>query len=159
MAGKLLAGSISRWALVPAAALALGAGALGALAQTSGTGAVEQRAFRFELVDWDGDGVISADEAARRHEEVFTLIDADADGALTLAEYLSVRFGRGAEGGANREEMDKHKSVRFESMDADDDKRVRKTEFMAAGEKQHGAADTNGDGKVSIWEYRAARQF
>ncbi len=55
--------------------------------------------------------------------------------------------------------MDKHKKTRFESMDADDDGIVRKLEFLTVGEEQHRAADTDGDGKVSIWEYRAARRF
>ncbi len=114
------------------------------------------------LADLDGDGFISDDEAALRHEEAFALIDANDDDTLTLDEYMAVRFGGGPHGaglGPRRADMDKRKKTRFESMDADDDGIVRKLEFLTAGEEQHRAADTGGDGKVSIWEYRAARRF
>jgi len=127
-----------------------------------GEGGGWDRVIQFQLADLDGDGVISADEAAIRHEETFAIIDADDDDTLTLGEYLAVRFGGGPQGpglGPRRAEMDKRKRARFNSMDTDGDGIVRKSEFLAAGEEQHKAADTDGDGKVSIWEYRAARRF
>ncbi len=133
-----------------------------AFAQQGAGGGGQDRIIQFQLADLNGDGFISADEAAVRHEETFAIIDANDDDTLSVEEYLAVRFGGGSQGpglGPRRAEMDKRKLARFNSMDTDGDGIVRKSEFLATGEEQHKAADTNGDGRVSIWEYRAARRF
>ncbi|NQV82922.1 MAG: EF-hand domain-containing protein [Rhodospirillales bacterium] len=133
-----------------------------AFAQQGDGGGGQDRVIQFQLADLDGDGRVSADEAAVRHEETFAIIDANDDDTLSIEEYLAVRFGGGPYGpglGPHRAEMDKRKRARFNSMDTDGDGIVRKSEFLAAGEEQHKAANTDGDGKISIWEYRAARRF
>lgn len=135
---------------------------MSAFTQQGAAAAGKDRVIQFQLVDLDGDGMISADEAAVRHEETFAIIDANDDDTLTLDEYLAVRFGGGPHGpglGPRRAEMDERKRARFKSMDTNGDGIIQKLEFLKSGEEQHKAADTDGDGKVSIWDYRAARRY
>ncbi|MFC1664625.1 EF-hand domain-containing protein [Pseudomonadota bacterium] len=120
------------------------------------------RTVKFNLIDINGDGIISSDESALRHEQVFAEIDFDDDDTLSLEEYMAVRFGGGNQGtgyGERRLKMNKRKQARFRLMDRDGDGVVRKLEFLASGKAQHEMADTDNDKKVTIWEYRAARRF
>lgn len=168
MADKMMSSLTRRfcWALL--AATMAGAGIPGfagpAWSQQAAGGGKQERVIQFRIADLDDNGTISIDEAAVRHEEMFALID-DDDDTLSIEEYMAVRFGgalgegQGAGHGPRRIAMDNRKRARFKSMDKDSDGRVRKLEFLALGEEQHRAADTNGDGSVSIWEYRAARRF
>ena len=122
----------------------------------------QERTVQFKLVDINSDGVISNDESALRHEQVFVEIDLNDDDTLSIEEYLAVRFGggsQGAGGGERSQKMNKRKQARFQLMDRDGDEVVRKLEFLESGKAQHEMADTDKDGKVTIWGYRAARRF
>ncbi|WP_417684779.1 EF-hand domain-containing protein [Roseibium sp.] len=111
---------------------------------------------RFAMIDANEDGMVSAEEAASAADDVFSAMDYDDDGALTLDEYLYVRMGPGdGWNQARQEARQKEKSDRFAAIDEDGDGKVSKEEFLAGAKAHHEAADTNGDGQVSPWEHRS----
>ncbi len=110
---------------------------------------------RYMLNDVDGDGVVGAEEAASAADEVFSAMDADDNGTLTMDEYMSVRMGPQLGFNPERQaEMQQAKSDRFSSLDSDGDGSVTKQEFLAAAKTHLQAADADGDGKVTPWEFR-----
>jgi hypothetical protein len=119
--------------------------------------------YRFGIVDADSDGIVSDAEAASNHEEVFVTMDADEDGALTREEYLAIGFGPGPmmTGGTGRfhAQAQDRKASAFTAMDGDADGSVSQREWMAAGEQRFAAADHDGNGAVTVWEFRSARRF
>jgi hypothetical protein len=115
---------------------------------------------RMPLIDSDENGTVSAAEAASHAEEVFLAMDADEDGDLTLDEFASVHFGpqsRGEEGVRPRRQQ--RKAERFAEMNADGDDTLTREEFMAWHEARFEAADDDGDGNVTPWEFRSRRRF
>jgi hypothetical protein len=110
---------------------------------------------RYAMVDADHDGFISAEEAASAADQVFTAMDSDDDGSITIEEYMSVRMGSGE--GRNPERQAARqaaKEARFAEMDTDKNSSVSKAEFMDGGKAHLDAADTDKDGKVTPWEFR-----
>jgi Ca2+-binding EF-hand superfamily protein len=49
----------------------------------------------FSLMDADGDGAVSLDEFKAAHERIFKGMDADRNGLLTLDEMLTFMRGEG----------------------------------------------------------------
>ena len=120
-----------------------------------GMGFMQPGRGRHILNDADGDGVVSAEEAASAADEVFTAMDADDDGVVTSDEYMAQRLG--PQWGRNPDRqaaMQQAKADRFAEMDADGDGSVSKKEFLDAAKSHHEAADEDGDGTVSPWEFR-----
>ncbi len=125
-------------------------------AQGGGQGMAE----RFQVLDADGDGRLSAAEAAEWRESVFGAMDADDDGQLTREEYMAVQMGRGSDPeqrGPRYEEKQAEKDAAFTVMDADADGFVTREQFLEAGEKSFAEADADGDGYVTMPEFIAAR--
>ena len=119
--------------------------------------------YRFGIVDADSDGVISDAEAAANREELFITMDADEDGALTLEEYRAIGSGpgpmmAGVEGPFHVQAQER-KAAAFTAMDSDGDSGVSQREWMAAGQQRFAAADQDGDGTVTVWEFRSVRRF
>ncbi|MBT5109081.1 MAG: hypothetical protein HOM25_10395 [Rhodospirillaceae bacterium] len=106
------------------------------------------------IIDQNGDGVVQPDEAAARSEGRFGAYDADDDGMVVKDEFMAVRMRGGPRG-----QLPKYSTqeAKFAGMDANKDGKVSKAEFITAGERQYMKSDSNGDGKVTVWEYRAAR--
>jgi EF-hand domain pair/EF hand len=112
---------------------------------------------RFASIDVNEDGVVSAEEAASQADMVFTTMDGDDDGSITLDEFMAVRMGPQSGMNPEREDiMQQKKSARFEPMDADKDGAVSKAEFIAASKAHFDASDTDQDGKVTPWEIRSS---
>jgi len=110
---------------------------------------------RSMMMDANDDGIVSAEEAASAADEVFSAMDADDDAALTKDEYMAVRMGPQLGYNSERQAaMQKAKEDRFTTMDADANGSVSKEEFLNAAQTHHGAADSDGDGKVTPWEHR-----
>lgn len=117
-------------------------------------------AERFQALDADGDGRLSADEAAEWRETVFVTMDADDDGRLTREEYMAVQFGQGADPeqrGPRFEERQAEKDAAFTAMDEEGDGFVTREQFLAAGARNFSEADADGDGYVTLPEFIAAR--
>lgn len=112
---------------------------------------------RFASTDMNEDGLVSDEEAASNADMVFTAMDADDDGSLTIDEFLAVRMGPMDGFNPEREQqMQTRKAERYDPMDADANGKVSKAEFMTASQARFKAADSDGDGKVTPWEMRSS---
>lgn len=107
-------------------------------------------------IDLDRDGVVTADEAAAHFETMFDLYDADGDQKITESEYLTMP-GRGP-GASPRDQWLVRRTQRFERIDTDGDRALTFLEFMNEGKAAFTQADSDGNGTVSVWEFRAARR-
>lgn len=122
----------------------------------SGRGMME----RFQMLDANSDGHVSAGEAGEWHEAVFLAMDANEDRKLTREEYMSVQMGRGADPdqrGPRYAERQLEKDARFTEMDADQDGYVTHDQFLVNGQHRFAVADTDKDGAVSAAEFRISR--
>lgn len=146
----------SEMKFVTVAAMVLAMGANTAIAQGGGRGMAD----RFEMVDTDGDGRLSAAEAQEWRESVFSAMDADGDGQLTREEFMAVQMGPGADPeqrGPRFEEKQAEKDAAFTEMDQNADGFVTREQFLEAGAGNFAAADADGDGYVTMPEFIAAR--
>jgi len=120
----------------------------------------------FRSIDTNKDGLISADEAAARREKVFqSLVGKDGD-SLTADKFL-LPSNRASAKKVSKPSKDAHKSFEelnyaglqarkkqvFKSMDQDNDGKVTKEEFMAAGKKRFEESDLDNDGYLTAWEF------
>lgn len=112
------------------------------------------------IMDQNGDGVLSDDEVASRHEEVFDALDADGDGTLTENEFLAGAASayRGPRHLERKDRLEQHRRNRFSTMDRNRDGKVSQEEYMAAARDQFRASDLDKDGKVTVWEFRSRRR-
>ncbi len=113
------------------------------------------------VIDENQDGLISEDEAAAWHEEAFLQMDSNEDHILTLEEFMSARLGPGAYRTLTPEQETNRflrKQRRFQAMAPDADGKTSKADFMASGKERYKASDLDGDGQVTVWEFRAHRR-
>lgn len=142
------------------AALAAMMVAFGPTVSIAQGGGGQGMADRFQMLDTDGDGRLSAAEAAEWRDSVFLAMDADGDGQLTREEYMAVQMGQGADPeqrGPRYEEKQAEKDAAFTEMDADGDGFVTREQFLEFAAQKFTAADADGDGYVTIQEFIAAR--
>ena len=125
---------------------------------------------RFAAIDVNEDGRVSDEEASSQRESVFLAMDSDDDGELTQEEYMAVRMGpvagegspgngQGMGEGQGKGKGRERKLARFAPMDGDSSGTVSKAEWMKAGEERFKAADADGDGTVTPWEFRAVHRL
>jgi Ca2+-binding EF-hand superfamily protein len=113
------------------------------------------------IIDANNDGVIGEDEAAALADGAFMRMDRDRDGKVTEAEFTQGPGGkRGGWFNWNSEEaaaVQKVRTDKFAALDANKDKSLDKPEFFADAKAKLAAADSDKDGKVTPWEFRASR--
>lgn len=131
-------------------AVLAGAAALFALSAVAyaQTDAPDRRGGMFERLmaaDANGDGSITAAEAAAAREQAFARIDADGDGYITEAERQARRTAQGQRG------------ARRGPQDADNDGRISRTEFLSGGTPGFDRIDTNNNDVLEPAELEAAR--
>ena len=115
---------------------------------------------RFETLDADGDGRVSAAEAADWRDTVFVTMDSDDDGQLSREEYMTVQLGKGADPeqrGPKYEEKQAEKDAAFTEMDKDGDGFVTREQFLEAGAAEFARSDADGDGYMTMQEFIMAR--
>jgi hypothetical protein len=111
------------------------------------------------MIDANGDGVIGDDEAAGLAEHRFNRLDRDRDGNITETEFTSPprRGWHAWFGSAESEAVMKVRKEKFAALDTNKNLGVDKAEFLAEAKAKLAAADTDKDGKVTPWEFRALR--
>jgi hypothetical protein len=127
----------------------------GMLQQGMGPG----QGMRAAIVDRNGDGLISADEAAAWHEELFAAMDADDDEVVTLDEFIAVRAKSTTAPGPQADAQRQRQSAHYKAMDKSGDGKLTASEFLDFGAARFKQSDRDGDGKVSVWEFRAHRRW
>lgn len=125
----------------------------------------------FRKIDTNGDGLISADEASARREKVFqSLVGKDSD-SLTADKFL-VSGDKASAKKVSKPSKDGHKGFQelgytglqarkkqvFKTMDRDNDGKVTKEEFVAAGKKRFEESDLDKDGHLTAWEFSQQHQ-
>jgi Ca2+-binding EF-hand superfamily protein len=113
--------------------------------QSEAQGRQEVVRWREADVDRDGDGIVTADEAAAAWVETFHQLDRNGDDQLSQDELDQMR--------AQRAMIDR----RFAELDADGDGQIGMDEYASAGHDLMDFADLDNDGEVTAWEYRAVR--
>lgn len=110
--------------------------AAGAMAADSG------KSRGWDRMDVNGDGKLTAEEMAEKHEAFIAAADADGDGAVTQEEMKAYRKAR----------RDERREKR--NPDKNDDGVVDRTEFLNAAQERFDRMDKNGDGVLSEDETR-----
>jgi EF hand len=113
-----------------------------------------------QMIDANNDGVVGADEAASMAEFAFHRMDDDRDGKVTEAEFTAGPRGHNGWFNWNSDEkaaVEKVRKDKFAILDANKDAGLDKAEFFADAQAKLAAADTDKDGKVTPWEFRATR--
>lgn len=106
------------------------------------------------LVDANGDGTVSADEAASMAEAMFDRMDDDGDDRISREEFLDLPDRPMMPD--RMQAMQARREARFKAMDRNGDGFVDHDEWVAFHRDRHQAADLDRDGKVSPWEFRSA---
>lgn len=153
--------------LATAILLTLGGGA--ALAQAAPergatvtkAAALERAGVRFDRRDANSDGMVDAADRAARADRAFARLDADGDGAISRAEWDSIRAKRGERRAARDERRatraDRRGGARMGRRDAAGGALTR-AEAVAAAATRFERLDTDGDGTLTSVERRAARR-
>ena len=151
----------------PLALLALAGGlavslALPLAAQTTAPSPRPERFARLvKLVDKDGDGAISLQEAQGFAAQRFDRLDTEHKGYLTLETYeapLRRAIERASE--ARRPALERavpRAEAAFKALNTAGDGRLTKDEFLADSRSRFAAADTDRNGKLTIDELRHVR--
>ena len=151
----------------PLALLALAGGlavslALPLAAQTTAPSPRPERFARLvKLVDKDGDGTISLEEAQGFAALRFDRLDTEHKGYLTLDTYeapLRRAIERASE--ARRPALERalpRAEAAFKALNKAGDGRLTKDEFLADSRSRFAAADTDRNGKLTIDELRHVR--
>jgi Ca2+-binding EF-hand superfamily protein len=134
---------------------------------------------RFAAMEADGDGVLSeaefvrggqsplmraaaADPLRRDRAPDFTALDLDGDNRLSAEEFLlgKLHHAPGRVTAADADERRRQGRVAlFAVLDAGRDGVISREEFAAAGARYFATRDADGDGRVTIWEFRSGPAF
>jgi Ca2+-binding EF-hand superfamily protein len=127
---------------------------------------------RFELLDENQDGAIHPPEFlraavvrslyslvgfAQSRPLAFESVDVDANGELTQEEFLRAELLRRSLAATG--DGDQRRQAIFEMVDANRDGVLSQPEFADAGTQDFGCADSDGDAKVTVWEFYAATRL
>lgn len=118
---------------------------VGVAASAAAVSAKPRGGERFEKLDANGDGIVTATEMDARQAELLRDADANGDGGLTEEEFRAHRKAK------RKEWREKN------NPDTNGDGLVDRVEFLAAAEKRFDRLDKDGDGVISEDERRSMR--
>jgi Ca2+-binding EF-hand superfamily protein len=107
---------------------------------------------KFQMMDTDKDGMISAEEHSAGAKQMFTKLDSDGDGNVTAAEMDAAHAG-GKAGEHAGPKMSSAEKIR--TIDGNNDGRITASEHESASRDKFAKMDANGDGKLSESEMQA----
>lgn len=110
----------------------------------------------FSVIDTDADGAITPEELDAARDNAFVRLDADADGVVTMRE-AQAAFAANPAAPPEAVASDPQVERRYAGLDLDGDGRVTREEFLAAGRARFEEADTNRDGRLTPDEFAAVR--
>lgn len=107
-------------------------------------------------LDSDRDGTVSRGEATAHYGWMFAFLDDDHDGDIKAAEFIEVLGNHRAEPARRRAHRTRLEEL-FRRLDADGDRKIDREEFLAACGAHFSTSDSDGDGEVSVQEFRSRR--
>jgi Ca2+-binding EF-hand superfamily protein len=138
--------------LYAAALSAVAACAVALPAMAGGGEDCQQKSTRLD-VEGNPDGAISASEHAASADKRFEMMDADKDGRVTAAE---IGASHGAESAAwAKQRMSAADKIR--KLDADNDGALTRAEYAAGSQKMFSKMDADGDGNLTAAEMHSGR--
>ena len=123
-----------------------------AWAQPGGAGGPGGPRQMFEAADTDDSGTISKSEMTAQSTKRFQQMDADGDGYVTADEAKSAASAK------MQTRAEKHANRMFEHLDVNKDGKISTAEHEAGAEKRFTMMDANGDGEIEQGEPRQAFQ-
>jgi hypothetical protein len=108
------------------------------------------------VLDGDKDGTVSRAEANAHYSWVFTILDVDSDGRVRRTEFIDA-LDLGQRDPIRREAHLERLGTLFARLDTDGDHQVHRTEFLGACNAHFTTSDADGDGRVSVREFRSKR--
>lgn len=118
---------------------------IGVAATVATVSAKSRGGDRFEKLDANGDGIVTASEMDARQADLFKAADANGDGGISQEEFHEHRKAK------RMEWREKN------NPDTNGDGLIDRVEFIAAAEKRFDRFDKNGDGVISEDERRSMR--
>lgn len=108
------------------------------------------------VLDDDDDGRVSRAEADAHYRWMFAILDVDRDGHVRRSEFVHA-LDTGRRDPIRREAQIERLRVLFARLDSDGDRLVMRPEFLEACRTHFSTSDADGDGEVSVWEFRSKR--
>jgi hypothetical protein len=135
--------------------------ALPVASQTSSAPRTDRTAGLLNHLDTDHDGFLSAAEIDAFVTTRFDRLDRDGKGYLTIDDF-EARQRRALERATDKRRAAIERSLprveaAYRILNKAGDGRLTKQEYLAASHARFAAADTDGDGKLSLDELRAAK--
>lgn len=107
-------------------------------------------------LDQNGDGMISRIEAEAHYDWLFSLLDQNQDGAIRHPEFTGMLRLKQPDPAKTRAHLARLDTL-FQRLDMDGDRILVRAEFLGACGAHFKTSDADGDGEVSVVEFRSRR--
>lgn len=108
------------------------------------------------ILDGDRDGTVSRAEADAHYSWIFAILDGDRDGLVRRPEFVGALDLKRRDPIRRQAQLERLGAL-FTRLDVDGDQQLRKSEFLGACNAHFITSDADGDGRVTVWEFRSKR--
>lgn len=136
----------------------LGIGALGLggiLLATPALAEQGQKGGRFQMMDSNKDGRLTAEEHAAGARQMFDAMDADRDGKVSAAEMDAFKAQMGKDKGKQASKGEMSSAEKIKEIDTNNDGMLTSEEHAAGARRMFDRMDTNSDGYLVKSELEA----